>query len=137
MTWQKFSKLYSRKYWRELNLAVDEINCVPLNYIPTFNAYIKNSKRLHFNIEACFSIVSCGQTLARARALSFAAPLRELWFNELMNLKGRLHQSRLVFSSALSNIDMNNIYIQYNNKIHNKHNTTIGSGHARLIARLL
>ena len=44
-----------------------------------------------------------------------------------MNLKGKLHQSRLVFSSALNNtIDMNKIYI-YNTTIkllraiHNKH----------------
>ena len=43
---------------------------------------------------------------------------------KLMNLKGRLHQSRLIFSSALSNRHEQKKYIQYNNKIHNKHNTT-------------
>ena len=64
------------------------------------------------------------------------------WFNDLMNLKGKLHQSRLVFSSALNNaIDMNekHIYnttikytintiqetnIQYNNKKHTWYNKT-------------
>ena len=39
----------------ELNLVVDEINCVLLNFIPpTSNTCIKNSKCLYFNIEAHF-----------------------------------------------------------------------------------
>ena len=41
---------------------------------------------------------------------------------DLMNLKGKLHQSRLVFSIVLYHtIDINK-KIQYNNKMHNKHN---------------
>ena len=39
----------------ELNLAVGDINCMSLNFIPpTFSTCIKISKRLHFNIKAFF-----------------------------------------------------------------------------------
>ena len=37
------------------NLAVGDINCMSLNFIPpTFSTCIKNSKLLYFNIEAYF-----------------------------------------------------------------------------------
>ena len=41
----------------ELNFMVGKINHVSPNFIlPTFNTSIKNSKCLHFDVEACFQI---------------------------------------------------------------------------------
>ena len=44
--------------------------------------------------------------------------------HDLMILKAQLHQSRLVFSVSCTTNTNKNIYTQYNNTIHNKHNAS-------------
>ena len=62
-----YSIPYSRNINVELNLAVGKINFVLPNFISsTFSACIKNSKCLHFNIEAyssnCTNTITCPST---------------------------------------------------------------------------
>ena len=53
MNWLSFTLHMAGSIGMEINLAVEKLTvCCPP---PIFNTYITNSKRLHFNIKACFS----------------------------------------------------------------------------------